>query len=107
MIKASWTTPALLILKRQDLMPNPSGIFAIPSFFCGPRSRLRCALSMRVFFEEVRRGQESILSLRGLADFGDFGWRDHWSVIAESVPHVGQDSSDFFVVELPKGWRGK
>jgi hypothetical protein len=60
-----------------------------------------------VFFEEVRGGQESILSLRGLADFGDFGWRDHWSVIAESVPHVGQDGSDFFVVELPKGWRGK
>ena len=62
---------------------------------------------MRVFFEEGRGGQESILSLRGLADFGDFGWRDHWSVIAESVPHVGQDSSNFFVVELPRGWQGK
>ena len=61
---------------------------------------------MRVFFEEVRGGQESILSLRGLADFGDFGWRDHWSVIAESVPHVGQDSSNFFVVELLEGGHG-
>ena len=61
---------------------------------------------MRVFFEEVRGGQESILSLRGLADFGDFGWRDHWSVIAESVPHVGQDSSNFFVAELLEGGHG-
>ena len=62
---------------------------------------------MWVFFKEIGRGEESVLSLRGLADFGDFGWRDHWSVIAESVPHVGQDSSDFFVVELPRGWQGK
>jgi hypothetical protein len=44
---------------------------------------------MWVFFKEIGRGEESVLSLRGLADFGDFGWRDHGGFIAESVPHVG------------------
>ena len=61
---------------------------------------------IRVFFEEIGRGEESVLSLRGLADFGDFGWRDHGSFIAKSVPHVGQDSSDFFVAELLEGGHG-
>ena len=81
--------------------------FDCNSIFCdGPRSRSPCGFLMWVFFKEIGRGEESVLSFRGLADFGDFGWRDHGGFIAESVPHIGQDSSDFFVVELLEGGHG-
>lgn len=77
-----------------------------PIFSWEPDSRSRCGLLIRVFFKQICWGEESVLSPRGLADFGDFGWRDRGGFITESVPYVGQDSSDFFVAELLEGGHG-